>query len=310
MISLEERFAGAMLGLACGDALGGPAEEIPGHKTTTKRPVTEMVGGGWLKLRPGQITDDTEMTLCILRSIVERGQFDPYDIGKRCHDWFYDSPIGAGKTTKVAMERIHEGLPWSVAGLSDIGKKSLGNGSLMRCAPVGLYRYNDRVPLIRNTLEQGWITHPHKDCQDSIVFYNLVLASIVQGKEKKESFVDALPFISPHSSLRSRYERIQNPLASQKIDVTGAVSPTLETAMRTFLEHDTYESVIIAAVNMGGDADTRAAVAGALAGAYYGEQGIPARWKEQLVDRHGVSIYQELKDLSHALYQLTLPKKQ
>lgn len=302
MPTLEERFTGTLVGLAVGDALGGPVEEIPGSPTSTLRPVTEMIGGGYLKLLPGQITDDTEMTLCIARSLAERKKFDPSDIATRFMEWFYDSSIGTGKTTRKAMERLKAGIPWNEAGRNPTGNTMTGNGSVMRCAPVSLFDYASSERTAKHSAEQSIITHPHPDCVDSAVFVNILLYHLLHGEEKEKAFQESLPWIRHHPDLMQQYSRIPD---LTQLRTTGKVQDTVETAIHSFLTTPTFEEAVVRAANLGGDADTIAAITGAMAGAYYGEKAIPARWKDKLVDRHGKELYTELVNLGKELYPYT-----
>jgi len=298
---LEHRFTGCLVGIAVGDALGAPVEEIPNRPTTVQRPVREMIGGGWLALAPGQITDDTEMSLCIARSIVENKTFDPADIAQRFVAWFEDSSIGTGRTIRAAMKQLKNGIYWNKAGYTDVGLHSKGNGSVMRCAPVALYDYKKIDLLIRDTYDQSRITHPSAECMDSAVFVNFLIKYVLEGKEKNKAYDCALMCIKHHPSLYNQYRAI--PTLQEK-KLAGAVRDTVETAVHSFLTTTDFETAILTAVNMGGDADTRGAIIGALAGAYYGENTIPERWKTKLVDRHKKPLYEELRTLSRELYVL------
>lgn len=307
-----DKYAGCLIGVAVGDALGAPLEEIPNHSTSVQRPVTEMIGGGWLKLLPGQITDDTEMTLCLARSLVEKKSFDPKDIAEKFTQWYTDSPIGAGGTTRRSLERFREGAKWYLASDHENALKGKGNGTVMRCSPVALFDYANLEDVIDHTHKQSLITHRHPDCWDSAIFLNIMINLILDGRAKRESFDHALDMFrnvkSPFDYANTRQavaERFSIIPALKEFDVRGEVKATVETAVYCFLKNDSFETTILEAINMGGDSDTRGAVVGALAGAYYGEKNIPERWKSKLVDRHGKPIYQELGKLSGQLLKLS-----
>lgn len=301
-MNLEDRFTGTLVGVAVGDALGGPLETISTSRRKIPKNVTEMLGGGWLKLKPGQITDDTEMTLCIARSIVERQQFNAEDIARRFVQWFYDSQIGAGGTTKTAIERLKQGIVWSESGYSDIGLLSRGNGCVMRSSPVALLDYKDSEKLFKDSYLQSIITHPHPHCTHSAVFYNTIIANILLGNNKEKAYLDALKTIEHEPALLKRYSEIPNATPYKPF---GEVKNTVEAALHCLLTTGSFEDAIVKAVNLGGDADTTGAVTGALAGVYYGEKEIPSRWKEKLIDRHGNKILEELSTLGKEIYLLT-----
>ncbi|MBI4440629.1 ADP-ribosylglycohydrolase family protein [Candidatus Woesearchaeota archaeon] len=303
MQRLEDAFTGCLVAVAVGDALGGPVEEIQKDPCrTVARPITEMVGGGYHKLLPGQITDDTEMTLCLARSLVERKGFDPADIAQRFVAWYDDNQIGAGTTTRAAIRQLKAGQPWDQAGYNEKGLRLTGNGSVMRCAPAGLFAYNDLELLTAVSRDQSRITHPHEDCIDSCIFINTMLAQMLNGWSKTNAYLHGLNAISTNKSLAAQYGAI--PLLTI-MKTSGHVRDTVESAVYAFLTTNTLEEAILCSVNMGGDADTRGAVTGALAGAYYGEHAIPARWKSVLVDRHDMPVYGELCKLGTSLYELT-----
>jgi ADP-ribosyl-[dinitrogen reductase] hydrolase len=297
--TLEDRCAGCLVGLAVGDALGAPLEEIPNQPCSTTSTITEMIGGGWLKLMPGQVTDDTEMALCIAQSLAER-RFDPADIAKRFMHWFYDSPIGTGSTTRAAMRRLRDGVPWYEAGYNAKGMTLTGNGSVMRCAPVAIFDHDDENALQAHSRIQSIITHPHPDCTESAGYVNTIIAGLLGGMGKEEAYAKGLASIDRHQPLHDRYSRLP---PKELCGKTGEVKDTVESALACFLTTDDFEEAVVAAVNLRGDADTRGAVVGALAGAHYGEQAIPDRWKLALNDRHGTPIYRSLKDTSYAILE-------
>ncbi len=304
--ALSDRFVGSLIGLATGDALGGPAEEVPGHLSPCPKPVTEMIGGGWLNLLPGQITDDTEMALCIARSLAEKEAFDPADISSRFVAWFYDSPIGAGGVTRAAMKRLRSGVQWHDASDNKKGRERASNGSVMRCAPVALYDYASLATLKRDTHTQGIITHRHPDCIGSCTFLNTLIAATLHGYRPPRAFSAALMSIRDHPDLAQHYQKIPSLTAW---GISGGVRDTIDSAVNCYLTTSTFEDAVVKAVNAGGDADTRGAIVGAIAGARYGIAAIPWRWQEALVDRHNKPIANELEALALKLYSLSNPSK-
>ena len=315
MTTLECKFTGSLLGLAVGDALGAPLEEIPKHPSQVKGTVTEMIASnGWLKLDAGQVTDDTEMMLCIARSIVEKKAFDPQDIAMRFVAWFDDNNISSGSTTRAAIERLKEGYSWYDAGRNEKGLTFTGNGCVMRCTPVALLNYNDSFSLVAQSYDQSRITHPHPDCTGSSIFVNALIARCIASHErndqKEAAFADAVCAISYNETLQNHYQNI--PLHSDKTIrqcISGDVRETVESATYCFLTTTTFEDAVVKAINLRGDADTRGAVVGAIAGAYYGETAIPNRWKQKLLDRHKISLQSELELLGRELYYLSSTRR-
>ena len=104
-IRMQSRYRGCLLGLAVGDALGGPVEFMTTEQIIAKRgkPVREMIGGGWLKLRPGETTDDTAMARALAESLVAVGGFDAADVAARYVRWMQSKPPDIGNITRIAL---------------------------------------------------------------------------------------------------------------------------------------------------------------------------------------------------------------
>lgn len=281
---LRGRFRGALVGLAVGDALGAPLEFQPARQPDAY--VTDMIGGGWQKLAPGQWTDDTQMTLCVVESLLSRRVFDPDDIARRFVAWMRSNPPDIGRHTAHVLEAISQGESWEQASteVQELDPDNAPNGSLMRCAPLALflYRHPDYVAELSPVLSR--ITHAHPDCEWACVFLNVAIACLLLGQRKQQAVdvaYEACVGASPELK-----ERIGRAMEAQcDVSPTGYVLDTLEVALWSFLHTSDFESALLVAVNRGADADTVGAVLGALAGARYGLAQIPDRWLEPLHDR-------------------------
>ncbi|HZO88247.1 MAG TPA: ADP-ribosylglycohydrolase family protein [Chthonomonadaceae bacterium] len=281
---LRDRFRGVLVGLAVGDALGAPLEFQPARKPDHY--VTEMIGGGWQKLPPGQWTDDTQMALCVVESLLARRVFDPDDIARRFVVWMQSGPPDIGLHTRRVLDAISRGEPWEQASkeVQALNPDNASNGSLMRCAPLSLFLYRrpDYLATLAPVLSR--ITHAHPDCEWTCVFVNVAIAWLVQGKSKQEA-VDLAYEACDNASqeLKERIGRAMEP--TSEVAPTGYVLDTLEVALWSFLHAGSFEEALLTAVNRGADADTVGAVTGALAGARYGLSQIPLRWLEVLRER-------------------------
>src|ERR1700738_237165 len=135
-----EQFEGCLLGLACGDALGATLEFLSRDEIHTRYgQLRDIIGGGWLHLAPGDVTDDTQMATCIAESIVATGTVDGDDIARRFVDWLHTNPVDIGTTTRRALMYLDRGLSWQEAGertYREAGGQGIGNAGVMRCAPV------------------------------------------------------------------------------------------------------------------------------------------------------------------------------
>jgi ADP-ribosyl-[dinitrogen reductase] hydrolase len=293
-MEILDRFRGCLLGLAAGDAVGTTVEFQP---RGTFAPVTDMTGQGPFGLKPGQWTDDTSMALCLGTSLVEKGGFDPQDQMERYWMWYregYLSSTGVcfdiGNTTRAALERYRRtGDPFSGSTTPD----SAGNGSLMRLAPVALYYYPDREAVIHYAAESSRTTHGAAECLEACQLLGGVLYRALPGADKREILVEKqLPLIRS-ASLREIAQGRYFDKAESEILGSGYVVQSLEAALWSFWTTETFEAAILKAANLGNDADTTAAICGQVAGAFYGEAGIPARWLEQLALRREIGLMAE-----------------
>lgn len=280
-IPLLDRFRGCLLGLACGDAIGTTVEFRPRGSFL---PVTDMVGGGVFRLRPGQWTDDTSMALCLASSLVETGGFNAHDQMDRYCRWMdngYWSSNGRcfdiGTTTRMALLRYKQtGSPW--VGSTD--PNAAGNGCLMRLAPIPMYFYGSREQVIQWSAESSRTTHGARECIDSSRLFAAMIHDSLSGNSKDAVLLDH----GLGETLSPRIQAIANGeyRSKSEIDIrsTGYVVDSLEAALWVFHQTDTYADAVLMAVNLGGDADTIAAICGQLAGAYYGAESIPLSWRE------------------------------
>jgi ADP-ribosylglycohydrolase len=280
-----DRFRGALLGLATGDALGTTLEFKPPGSFA---PITDMVGGGPFNLPPGGWTDDTSMALCLAESLVERG-FDPeHELATYCR-WEADGHLSVkgycfdiGGTTMAALASYRED-PRPFAGSTDL--RAAGNGSLMRLAPVPLRWAFDRDRAVHLAGESSRTTHAAVTCVDACRYLAALIVGAVRGKSKAELLTPgyfAGPLYPAVADVAAGSFRAKEP---PDIRGTGYVVKSLEAALWAFHRTHTFRDGALAAVNLGDDADTTGAVYGQLAGAYYGEAAIPAEWRAKLALR-------------------------
>jgi ADP-ribosyl-[dinitrogen reductase] hydrolase len=285
-----DRYRGALLGLAAGDAVGTTVEfSAPGSFD----PIDDMVGGGPFNLEAGQWTDDTSMTLCLAESLLESNGFDPVDQLARYVRWKRDghhSSTGTcfdvGGTVRAALARFERtSEPWS--GSTD--EFSAGNGSIMRLAPIPLFFAGDPQVTIALAADSSRTTHGAPEAVDGCRY----LAALIVGALRGRSKMDLLsPLFTPVPGLWSREPlapKIQNVATGSflrreppEIRGTGYVVDSLEAALWAFAKSTSFEHGALLAVNLGDDADTTGAVYGQLAGAYYGVDGIPKHWRARL----------------------------
>jgi ADP-ribosyl-[dinitrogen reductase] hydrolase len=299
---LRDRFRGALLGLAAGEALGTPAEFLTAEQVVEKYGViTEMIGGGVYDVAPGEVTDATEMMLCLARSLADNGGFDPEDIMARLAAWLETQPRHVSLTVRAALISYRSGTHWDVASrraFEILGGPTAGNGSLIRCAPVGLLYSHDAVTRHEVSQRESTLTHFDRLAGWACSAYNDLIAAAVRGDLHTE--VPAIARTYDDEDKRVAAVLRDTPEAEvEEVISSSFVLDTLQTALWTVLHAADFEHAVTMAVNMGNDATAVGAATGALAGAVSGESGIPPRWLEALTVRHEVvEVADRLADLA------------
>ena len=282
-----DRYQGALIGLAAGDALGTTLEF---RDKGSFEPIEDMVGGGPFGLEPGQWTDDTSMAVCLAESLVERG-FDPHDQMTRYVRWWregYWSSTGRcfdiGNTVAAALSRF-EATGDPIAGSTD--RQSAGNGSLMRLAPVPLRWVHHPAEAVHLAGESSRTTHGAAEAVDACRYFAELIVGALQGSSKEDLLAEVRP--GPDPALAPAVAAIAagsyKAKTADDIRASGYVVHTLEAALWAFHNSDSFRDGALLAVNLGEDADTTGAVYGQLAGAYYGLDGIPRDWRDKIVRR-------------------------
>jgi ADP-ribosyl-[dinitrogen reductase] hydrolase len=281
--SVTERIEGGLLGLAAGDALGASCEFLtPDQIRDFYGRHTEISGGGVLGWRPGQGTDDTDLTYAVARAYLDGYTLD--GVAANLLAWYERNPRDVGRTTRAALMHIRDGGDPRASGeaaLRWFGEEAAaGNGALMRALPTGLVR---RDPATRRAeaLEIAAITHVDQRCLSASVAYCDLAACLLDGFTATEAIEWALDQPDLHDQVRARLEGA----AGQTLGAlrpTGYVLDTLEIAAWAILQPATLEEILIEVVNLGDDADTTGAVAGGLLGVRDGANSIPERWLAKL----------------------------
>lgn len=260
MSSLESKIKGALYGFAIGDAMGATTEFMTSESIKKKYgQVTEIIGGGWLNLKPGEVTDDTQMMLCVCEAIEHAHKFginEEENILDRCCEnfvkWYNSNPKDIGNCCRQVISTCAKHICYESWQVFAKNPQSLGNGSLMRTLPMILSGQSEDL-----AISQGRLTHNNLVCDTAIgTYYKNVKQLLLEGKF--HSTVDGL------------------------VEPEGHVIKTLNNSIYWAQNTNSFEEAIIRAVNHGGDADTIAAITGSLAGSLYGFEAIPERWIGQL----------------------------
>jgi ADP-ribosyl-[dinitrogen reductase] hydrolase len=289
--SIRDRLRGMLIGLAIGDALGATVEFSPPGSFP---PVTGYRGGGPHRLDPGEWTDDTAMALALADSIAEV-EWDLNDQADRYCAWMQRGEYSVngrcfdiGVTTAAALRRYCETEDAWTSG--DPSERASGNGSIMRLAPVAI-AFADLSPaqvelLAERAEESSLPTHASPQCCSACRYLAVVLAALAHAVDRDEVLSPDWPVLERLGPLHPAVEKVARGSfrvkAPPAIRGSGYVVDSLEAALWAFHDAADFREAVLKAVNLGDDADTTGAVCGQLAGAYWGESGIPAKWREGL----------------------------
>ena len=296
-----ERYRGSLLGLATGDAVGTTLEFRPPGTFT---PINDMVGGGPFRLKPGQWTDDTSMALCLAESLIEQKGFSPTHQLEKYLQWYREGHLSStGECFDIGNTVGTDLLQFEKTGEPYCGSpdpRSAGNGSIMRLAPVPLFFAQNPKQAIEKSADSSRTTHGAATAVDACRYLAALLVGAVNGVSREE-------LLSNHYSPIPGYWE-ENPLVEEideiaagsfkhreppEIKGTGYVVKSLEAALWAFDRSHSFEEGCLLAVNLGNDADTTGAVYGQLAGAFYGEQGIPESWRSKLAYRDLIESFSD-----------------
>ena len=288
----SDRQRGCLLGLAIGDALGAAVEFMsPG----SFEPVTDYRAGGPHGLNPGEWTDDTSMALALADSIAQTG-WDLDDQARRYVAWWRNGEYSVngrcfdiGNTTVAALHRFQRDEDATSSG--DRSSRASGNGSIMRLAPVPI-RFVDHFPerierLATLAADSSLPTHASPQCVSACRYMAVVLVGLMHGLDREEVLaVDWQPLehLRKAEPLHPEVDAVAagsfRQLKPPAIKGSGYVVESLEAALWAFQDAEDFREAVLKAVNLGDDADTTGAVCGQLAGAFWGERGIPQAWRD------------------------------
>lgn len=294
---LMDKALGAYLGLAIGDALGATVEFMTPREIAARHGVhREIVGGGWLKLAPGQVTDDTTMSLALgdalLRGDALGRGLDTRLIADAFVAWWRGRPVDCGNTCRRGIQRYL--LDGSLEGPPHDGDG--GNGALMRMLPAVLATLGDDAAFARVAIAQAHVTHHHPLSDAAILGLGRLLRAVLAGADDtaQRGLIDRLVAAQP----AFRFE----PYPGR---ASGYVVDTVQTVLHAFTTQAGFEDRVVAAVNRGDDADTTGAIVGMLAGAQCGARALPRRWLARLAP----GVVPRVTDQASALVALALRRR-
>ena len=285
---------GSILGAAVGDALGAGYEFTKPDDSQ----IIEMIGGGVFDWKPGEWTDDTQMSLAILFSLAKRDS----SIGSiaQCFlDWYNSKPEDIGTQTRSVLsstEKADEMLTVSTA-FMDANPKAAGNGALMRTSPIVLMALNNKEKLKNHAAEIAALTHAHVDSVNACVLWTLAINDAIFSQNDAQSFDwvknvrDGIDYIE--SDQRDRWSRLIDEAQSKDPNTftpNGWVVSAFQAALSVILHTEIpkkdpsshFQKTLVNAVKIGDDTDTVASIAGAYLGAKWGKAAIPNEWLQKI----------------------------
>jgi ADP-ribosyl-[dinitrogen reductase] hydrolase len=260
---------GAYLGLAVGDALGATVEFMTPNEIRARYGTHDRIrGGGWLGLRPGQVTDDTTMALALGESILAAGGVDAAAAAQAFSDWMAAKPVDIGNTVRRGIVHYrYSGEPEAPANEHDAG-----NGACMRLLPAALATFGRPAEVVRAAVRaQSHVTHNNPQSDAACEAVTAMVHGALAGRDKAWLLRGPVAeLLQAHPTFAFRGRRRDDP--------TGYVVETLQAVLQALFDTDDFRGCLIDVVNRGGDADTTGAIAGMIAGALYGPDAIPADW--------------------------------
>jgi ADP-ribosyl-[dinitrogen reductase] hydrolase len=271
---IQDRAIAAYLGLAIGDALGATVEFMTPREIVAQYGTHDtMRGGGWLHLKPGQVTDDTTMSLALGESILAQGKVDALAAAQAFDGWMRAKPVDIGNTVRRNLLQFRKtGNPEALYSDHDAG-----NGAAMRVLPVALATFGQGEGAVRAACRaQAHVTH-HCALSDAacecLVF---MVQDALRGADKNHLLhTYAHPLAAQFPDFKFRAVRQQH-------NPSGYVVDTMQAVFQSFFDTDDFRDCLVDVVNRGGDADTTGAIAGMLAGALHGLDDIPEVWLKSL----------------------------
>jgi ADP-ribosylglycohydrolase len=283
-----DRSLGSALGTFVGDALGEPVEGWPHGAIYGRFGLLDR-----MLREEARYTDDTQMMIGILETLLQRGGFDPALCARKFQHNF-DPMRGYGRRIFGVVERIRQGLPWD-----QVGTDSFGNGGAMRIAPIGCFYCQDLEAIKENAILSARITHNHPEgLAAAVAQASAVGLALEYGLSKEpvetEGFLDriAAQVIDIDKGFAESLGAVKSISKGSILEVIEAIAgqytlslraiESVPAAIGAFVLTDSFRDGVVLAVNLGGDTDTIGAMAGAIAGAYYGYSQIPQEWLDPL----------------------------
>jgi ADP-ribosyl-[dinitrogen reductase] hydrolase len=328
MNQTQDSYRGALVGAAIGDALGATVDAMSRSEVKQKYGVhRELVGGGRLNLKAGEAGDDTRLAYVVAKSLIENQGAEVRDIASRMVEYVNanGSGKGIGPTTRSVLGALKPKAKDIFSASSKVwqqhGGDIAGSGCIVRVAPVGMLRRVQPKEMVQETMDVCRLTHFDPRCVDACIAFNFGISYLTSGKDPSKLLFKTWRFLADSRATKEYREQVGeedsvdpqqdmvkflkavNDVQYDDLQANGMAIETTQAAYWLTLNAIDFEEGLVRAVNLGGDAATLGAVAGALLGARFGEQAIPERWLDSLKMRP------DLEAVADKLCKMGEPKK-
>jgi len=281
----------SFVGLAIGDALGATVEFMTANEIKSRYGVhNKIIGGGWLRLPPGKVTDDTSMSLALGQTIIETQRINPYDIAHSFSHWLKSKPVDVGYTIRRGIQHFRS----TNNPCSPETDDAAGNGACMRSLPIAiamLNRYQNEVE--KAVSYQNHVTHNNALSDAATCCVIKMIQMAILGKDLGALFDGpVVDLINDYPEFNFHTSAVTNP--------SGYIVDTIRAVFQSLSTTDSFEACLVDVVNRGGDADTTGAIAGMIAGSIYELNEIPQDWINSLDQK----VLQKCEYQATKLYEL------
>jgi ADP-ribosylglycohydrolase len=307
-----KRAYGCLVGSAIGDAMGMPAsfmspekiKRIYGQITDFLPPDKEQIAHG--KLDEGTVTDDTGENIIVAKVLIEAGRFDQTLFVEKMKNWAIEENILASTIIGPSTRRFLEAVVIGEDSL-EAGKIGDTNGGAMRVAPIGIFYHGDVSQAVQVAIASGRLSHGSRPGLASTAAIAAAIAVAVEGNSQPVDVMDAaiygaeigekegfdIPAPSVVTRIRLAMELVERHREKSLDDISYILYQYIGASMKSYesiplslgifyASGGDYQNGLLAAINVGDDADTNGAIVGALCGAYSGSDGIRTSWIEKL----------------------------
>lgn len=279
------RAQGCLLGMVAGDSLGSLVEFRTAEDIRQTRPqgVRRLEDGGHWNTLAGQPTDDSELGLLLARSIRKEGRYSPRAAARAYGWWYRSGPFDVGSTTSRALRAVSADGDCDAEARAAANRESQANGSLMRIAPLAVWGWSlPTGELAEFARQDSALTHPNPVCQDACAAFVVGAAQAI--RTGSGAYEAALGWARQHAhpDIVASLEAAADGPPAEFHHQMGWVRTALQNAFYRVL-HQGLEEGVVDTVACGGDTDTNAAIAGALLGATYGREAVPAQWEDRVL---------------------------